>query len=78
VLPFFIHWVGRTLVEADTTARDLPARMPLQRAGDERYVGWEIVETTPVELTFSRSGVRADAVRVQRDSSIATALREMP
>ncbi|HYH78830.1 MAG TPA: serine hydrolase domain-containing protein [Longimicrobium sp.] len=78
VLPFFIHWAGRTLMEADTTARGLPARIPLQRAAGDRYVGWEIVETTPVELTFSRSGGRAAAVRIQRDSSIATALRETP
>ena len=78
VLPFFIHWVGRTLVEADTTARDLAARIPLQRAGGDRYAGWEIVETTPVELTFSRSNGRATEVRVQRDSTIAVARRETP
>jgi CubicO group peptidase (beta-lactamase class C family) len=78
VLPFFIHWAGRTLLEADTTARDLPARIPLQRAGDGRYAGWEIVETTPVELTMSRSGGRAEAIRIQRDSTIATAVRVAP
>ena len=78
VLPFFIHWVGPTLVEADTTAHDLAARIPLQRAGADRYVGWEIVETTPVELTVSRAGGRAQAIRVQRDSAVATAVRVTP
>ncbi|HEX6747327.1 MAG TPA: serine hydrolase domain-containing protein [Longimicrobium sp.] len=78
VLPFFIHWAGRALLAADTTARDLAARIPLQRAGDERYAGWEIVETTPVELTFSRQDGRAIEVRVQRDSTLAVARRETP
>ncbi|HEU0052697.1 MAG TPA: hypothetical protein VFQ39_05950, partial [Longimicrobium sp.] len=77
-VPFFVHWAGRTLWEADTTARDLPARIPLQRAADDRYVGWEIVETTPVELTVTRAGGRAEAIRVQRDSTVATAVRVRP
>ena len=79
-VPMLIHWVERRLAAAsDTSPRaTMAARMPIQRVAPDRYAGWDIVDTTAVELAFTRSGGRVSGVRVRRDTVEAEARRLAP